>query len=197
MLDISGKEPTIIMNKEFITKFKNICSVFLRVLAGNPLQAIVILFLIVLALGALVFYRYDVLIKLSEPKIINGTLQFQKEAYEQILGEWQAREDRITTISSSYYIDPFQQSDRRALNTGPKKLSEERTQELLSNPQIQELMKASNLYQFYTTQEEVFLTIDERAKIWQELELGQEIEYSGTYNQNIKLLSELKRELTE
>lgn len=198
MLDISGGvTPTIIMNKEFISKLKNICSIFLNGLAGNPLRAIVFLFLIVLTLGALVFYRYDVLVEVSEPKMIGETVQFQKEPYRQILKEWQAREDRFETASFNNYINPFQLGARVEVGTGSKKLSEQRTQELLSNPQIQEFLKATNLYQFYTAKGETFLTIDERAKIWQELGLGQQGEYRGTYNQNITLLLELKKELTK
>jgi len=76
-------------------------------------------------------------------------------------------------------------------------LSEERTQELLSNPLIQELLKTTNLYEFYTTKGDKFLMIAERAQIWQELELGRAEDYEGTYSQNILFLSELKKELTK
>ena len=189
--------PVIVMNKAIVSKLKNIYSGFLRGLAGNPLPAIVFLFLVVLALGALIFYRYDILVGLSEPKAAGETIQFQEELYQQVLKEWQAREERFQAASSQNYINPFQSGIRVVAGSSSKKLSEERTQELLSNPQVQELLKAANLYQFYTAKGEVFLTIDERARIWQELALGQQGEYSGTYNQNIKLLSELKKELTK
>ena len=83
------------MNKELVPKLKNICNIFLRVLAGNPLSAIVFLFLVVLALGAFVFYRYDVLVKVSQPKTAGETVQFEKELYQQILKEWQARDQKL------------------------------------------------------------------------------------------------------
>lgn len=96
------------MNKEFISKFKNICIAFLRGLAENPLSATALLFSIVLALGVLVFYRYDVLVHFSEPKIVGKTVQFQKELYQQILKEWQARDEEFKAADSQKYINPFQ-----------------------------------------------------------------------------------------
>lgn len=183
------------MNKGFFPKFKNAFRVFLTRLAGHSLTTIIFLFLIVLTLGAVLFYQYDILAENAEPKSGGEAIRFQQELYQQILQEWQAREARFAVAGSQNYINPFQLGLRATV--GEKKLSEARTEELLSNPQIQELLKATNLYQFYDAKGETFLTIDERAKIWQELGLGQEAEYQGTYNQNIKLLSELKKELTK
>lgn len=185
------------MNKNFFIKFKNSCRIFLTRLAERSLATIVFLFLIVLILGALLFYQYDILAKNAEPKSGGEQIRFQQELYQQVLQEWQAREARFIQAGSQDYINPFLLGPRTAADAGEKKLSTVRTQELLSNPQIQELLKATNLYQFYDAKGETFLTIDERAKIWQELELGEEAEYQGTYNQNIKLLSELKKELTK
>lgn len=184
------------MNKLFLVKFKKTIAAFLSKTAEYPLTATLCLFFIVLALGAFVFYQYDILIKNAEPKT-EEVIRFQKEIYQQILKEWQTREARFGSAGSRSYINPFVLGVRARESDGEKKLSTERTQELLSNPQIQELLKASNLFQFYTVKGEAFLTIDERAKIWKELGLGQEEEYRGSYSQNIKLLSELKRELTE
>jgi len=96
------------MSKEFINKIENTCSGFTRCLAGKPLFAIVFLFLIVLLSGVLIFYRYDILVKSSEPQILNETGQFQKEAYQQVLKEWQIRDERFTAADSQKYIDPFQ-----------------------------------------------------------------------------------------
>lgn len=185
------------MDKDFFIKFKNSSRIFLTRLAERSLTTIIFIFLIVLVLGAVLFYQYDILAKDAEPKSGAEAIRFQQELYQQVLQEWQAREARFAAAGSQSYINPFLLGPRATAGTGEKKLSTVRTQELLSNPQIQELLKATNLYQFYDAKGETFLTIDERAKIWQELGLGQEVEYQGSYNQNIKLLSELKRELTK
>lgn len=185
------------MDKGFFVKLKNSYRAFLTKLAERPLTTIIFLFLIVLVLGAILFYQYDILTKNAEPKGGGESIRFQQELYHQVLQEWQAREARFAQAGSQDYINPFLLGPRATAGTGEKKLSTVRTQELLSNPQIQELLKVTNLYQFYEAKGETFLTIDERAKIWQELELGQEGEYQGSYNQNIKLLSELKKELTK
>ncbi|MFH1575360.1 MAG: hypothetical protein ABIB55_00220 [Candidatus Nealsonbacteria bacterium] len=95
------------MNKEFISKLKNICGIFLRSLAANPLYVIVFLFLIVLALGFLVFYQYDILVEGSETKTTVETVKFRKELYTKILKEWQARDERLEMADSQSHINPF------------------------------------------------------------------------------------------
>jgi len=99
----------VIMNKEFILKLKNIGSVLLNSPARNPIFSVAFLFLIVLALGALIFYRYDILVKASQPKITAEAVQFEEELYRQILKEWQTRDERSGAVDSLKYIDPFQE----------------------------------------------------------------------------------------
>jgi len=95
------------MNKAFIPELKNSGRALLYGLAGNPLQTIGCLFLVALALGALIFYRYDFLAEFSEPAAFQEPVQFQKELYDQVLGEWQARDERFAGAGSQNYIDPF------------------------------------------------------------------------------------------
>jgi len=180
------------MNKKDLIKIKKILNAFLRKIAEHPFPTFLILSLIVLILGGLLFYQYSFLAQAAEPELKIKPIKFQEDFYQNILIEWQDREARLEEAESKQYFSPFQPGKREE-----RKLSEERTQELLSNPLIQELLKASNLYEFYTTRGELLLTIEERAKIWEELDLGREEEYEGTYSQNIKFLSELKKELTK
>ena len=160
-------------------KLKNILGKLPRALAEQAFLTILVLIFISLIWGGFLFYQYSILAQKAEPEITIEPTQFKENLYQKILEEWQNREER------------FQEAPNG------KKLSAERTQELLSYPQIQELLNATNLYEFYTTKGEEFLPIKERAQIWQELELGSWEEYQGTYSQNIRLLRELKKELTE
>ena len=185
------------MKKENRKKLSDILDNLSRNLTEHTFFTFLALLLIVLTLGGFLFYKYSVLVQTIEPEIKQEPIQFQENLYQKILEEWQDRKARFEEAESKYYLNPFQPGEREKAADGEKKLSEERTQELLANPQIQELLRATNLYEFYAAKSETFLTVEERAKIWQELELGREEEYQGSYNQNIKFLSELKKELTE
>jgi len=56
---------------------------------------------------------------------------------------------------------------------------------------LQNLETAVNLYRFYLLKGEILPSIDERAKLWEELGLGEASGYSGTAYQNQKLLQKL------
>lgn len=180
------------MNKKDLVKIKKILNAFFRKIAEHPFPTFLVFSLIVIIIGGFLFYQYSFLVQKVEPELETKPIKFQEDFYQTILLEWQEREVRSGEAESKQYFSPFQPGKREK-----KKLSEERTQELLSNPLIQELLEASNLYEFYTTKGELLLTIEERATIWQELELGRAEDYQGTYSQNIKFLSELKKELTK
>ncbi|MBU1993068.1 hypothetical protein KKG51_05240 [Patescibacteria group bacterium] len=96
------------MNNRFILKIKNSCCVILRAFAENPLCTIAFSFLIVLALGVFIFYRYYVLAEFSELKTTGKTLEFQEELYRQVLKKWQERDERLESAGSQKYLDPFQ-----------------------------------------------------------------------------------------
>ena len=186
------------MKKETQKKLSDILNNLSRNLTEHAFFTFLALLLIALISGGLLFYKYSVLVQTIEPEIKQESIQFQENLYQKILEEWENRKARrFEEAESKYYLNPFQPGEREKAADGEKKLSEERTQELLANPQIQELLRATNLYEFYAAKGETFLTVEERGKIWQELELGREEEYQGTYNQNIKFLSELKKELTK
>ncbi len=150
-----------------------------------------------LLLGALIFYQYGIL-ALKEIPVIEKPLEFNREVHQAVLNEWQRRNERFLKTDLKKYPNPFQPAlVKEEPIEEEKKLTEERIQELLVIPFVQELLMAANLYQFYLIKGEEFLLIEERAQIWKELSLGQAKEYQGTYYQNIKLLQELKKELTE
>ncbi|MFH1423358.1 MAG: hypothetical protein ABIG29_00135 [Candidatus Nealsonbacteria bacterium] len=177
------------MNKEFILKLKNICNAFLKGLAGNLLPAVAILFLVVLVLGALVFYRYDILVRTSQSNSIGGTVQFQKELYQQILKEWQTRDKRFAAADAQSYIDPFQENREKPAPVEPEE------------PKVisvdSKLLSAVNLLEFYALKGEKIPLLSYRTKMWQEFGLGSAQSYIGSVYQNQQLLAELKKRLTE
>ena len=176
------------MNKEVILKLKNICSAFLRSLAGNPLPAVATLFSVVLALGALIFYRYDILVEASQPKTTGETVQFKKELYLQILKEWQERDKRFAAADSQKYINPFQEKREK-----PAPVAEEEPKVISVDPK---LLGATTLLEFYYQKGEKIPSLNDRAKMWQEFGLGSVQSYIGSKAQNQLLLAELKKRLT-
>ncbi|MFH1780647.1 MAG: hypothetical protein ABH841_01440 [Candidatus Nealsonbacteria bacterium] len=177
------------MNKEFIAKFKNICSAVLYGLAKNPLYAVAFLFLIVLALGALIFYQYDASVEFFEPRIPGETIQFQKDLYYRILKERQDRDERFAKIDDQNYINPFQaKREKLILNTL------EKTKIISVDSKI---LNAGTLQEFYVLKGERMPLLSERTKMWQEFGLGGLQSYIGSNSQNQLLLAELKKRLTE
>ncbi|MFA4998578.1 MAG: hypothetical protein WC514_00945 [Candidatus Paceibacterota bacterium] len=77
-----------------------------KALADKAFLIFLGLFFVALIIGALVFYKYNNLIKES-PSISKGSLQFKEEAYRDILTIWQIKEERLRLIDLKKYSDPF------------------------------------------------------------------------------------------
>jgi len=177
------------MDKNFLLKLRVVCSRFLRGLAGKPLITMIFLFLIVLATGAFVFYRYEILVRLAEPKTAGQIIQFEKDIYQQIMKEWQEREGIAAVAGVQNYINPFQEKREKLVSTPvvePKTVS--------VDPR---LLSATNLLEFYSLKGEGMPLLNDRAKLWQEFGLGSVRSYIGSNAQNQLLLAELKKKLTE
>ena len=77
--------------------------------------------------------------------------------------------------------------------------AEEKTQPLAGNEAKKEPIaesffgKINTLFDYYTSQRKNFLSVDERAKIWEQEGFGKIEEYHGFYNQNINLLEQLTK----
>lgn len=68
---------------------------------------ILILILLDLILGEFLLYKYAILVKKEEPKIIGSTLKFEYNAYQKILEEWQTREQKFEESPTEKYSNPF------------------------------------------------------------------------------------------
>ena len=110
------------MNNSFLLKFKNNFRGFSTRLAEHSLTTVIFLFLIVLTLGAILFYQYDILAENAEPKSGGEAIRFEQELYQQILKEWQVREARFEAAGSQNYINPFLLGPRATVVPGEEKL---------------------------------------------------------------------------
>jgi len=66
-----------------------------------------ILFILSLAIGANLFYKYSVLAERAEPEILEQTVLFKEITYQKILKVWQEREKRFEEADSREYSNPF------------------------------------------------------------------------------------------
>lgn len=96
------------MDKRVLKKIEKGCGKFFRKSAERPLVVFVALFLLVLLIGAYVFYQYNIRVKTAELPEINQPVQFKENVYQEILAEWQNREGRFDQANGEKYINPFQ-----------------------------------------------------------------------------------------
>ena len=78
-----------------------------RVLAERAFLTFLFLFLMVLIIGGIVFYKYNVLAKKAEPQILEQPLQFQEKTYQSVLKVWQEKEKRFKAADFKEYLNPF------------------------------------------------------------------------------------------
>ncbi|MFH1036758.1 MAG: hypothetical protein V1756_01655 [Patescibacteria group bacterium] len=89
---------------------RNIVGQIPRVLAENSFFVVIVSIILTVALGAVVFYKYDILVKKSELQNPDVPFKFQEKIYEEIIGEWQDREKIFNEAGSKQYMDPFKTS---------------------------------------------------------------------------------------
>jgi hypothetical protein len=66
-----------------------------------------ILFTIAIILGALVFYKYSILVERVEPKSNQALLQFDENKMQDIVQAWQDRQKTFDDVNAKQYINPF------------------------------------------------------------------------------------------
>ncbi len=190
-----------------IERIKNLFKKLPKTLALHPFLSFWGLLSIALILGGFVFYRYSILAEKLEIETARELLKFKQETYQEVINQWQQREESLENINSKQYINPFQMTrggisppvlPEEATSTPEELPPEELLPEEPSLPSnIEELLTASNLTQFYMIKGERMPFLWQRAKMWQEKGLGLEDEYKGSKYQNMILLEKLKEELTE
>ncbi len=190
-----------------IGETKNFFKKLPKTLALHPFLTFWVFLSIALILGSIVFYKYSILAEKPETETSKELLRFKQGVYQKVLDHWQQREENLENISLKEYINPFHMmrgeisppvSSEETTSTSEELPLEELPSEGPSLPSnIEELLAATNLTQFYMIKGERVPFLWQRAKMWQEKGLGLEDEYEGSKYQNMLLLEKLKEELTE
>ena len=107
------------ISKIQIIKLKNIGVFFKkipRILGKNAFLAFCGLFILSLAFGTFVFYRYRASIKEVETEIIEEQFSFEFEIYQEVLKTWQEKEKRLEKTDFNQYPSPFVSKQSQELN---------------------------------------------------------------------------------
>lgn len=84
------------------------------ILGKHVFLTFLVLVFLFLIMGGFVFYKYNILIKNTEPKVSEKPLQFEKRAYQNVLAELQNQEKRFNEASQKEYKDPFQEKSEES-----------------------------------------------------------------------------------
>lgn len=90
-----------------IKKINNFFQKLPRALGENAFLTFLGLFMIVLILSGVLFYKYNILVKKTELKAAEKQIEFQEKTYQDVLKIWQEREKRFKEAGSKAYPDPF------------------------------------------------------------------------------------------
>ncbi len=77
------------------------------VITTHTFWACLILFILSLAIGANLFYKYNILVQRAEPEGLEQAVFFKEKTYQQVLEIWQEREKRFQEADFKEYPDPF------------------------------------------------------------------------------------------
>lgn len=87
---------------------KNFFKKLLGQIAEHPFLTFLILVFIALIIGGWQFYQYSILAQRAKPEISEAKIQFKENLYQEILSEWQSREERFESAQTKEYPNPFQ-----------------------------------------------------------------------------------------
>lgn len=76
-------------------------------MAEHIFLAAIVLVLLSLLVGALLFYQYQILVQKTAPEVKTEIIGFQENLYQEVLTEWQEREERFEQAQTKEYPDPF------------------------------------------------------------------------------------------
>lgn len=95
------------MIKEKINKLKKSLSKIPLIIVIHAFWACLILFILSLAIGAYLFYKYNILVQRAEPESLEQTVLFKRRIYQQVSKILQEREKRFQEADFKEYSDPF------------------------------------------------------------------------------------------
>lgn len=175
-----------------------------RITAEHVLCSFLVLIFLGLIFAGSLFYQYSIAVKKAEPEAAEKHVYFKEELYQKILEKWKEREKGFKKIDSKTYLNPFSET-REPLETQQKEGAEElgageelegsgeTGPESASKLETEQYQEIKNLSEFYGGRGEELPSIEERARLWEEMGLGKAEEYLGSYSQNVRLLKELTK----
>ena len=86
------------------------------ILGSYAFSIILILILLDLILGEFLLYKYAILVKNEEPKVVGNTLRFEYNAYQKVLEEWQTREQKFEESTVEKYSNPFASESKNSID---------------------------------------------------------------------------------
>ena len=189
-----------------IRKLKNIFKGLPRKLALHPFLSFWGLFILALIISGIIFYEYSVLVEKPEVEVPKEPLRFKEEAYREVKNQWQKREESLGGIGSKKYTNLFELTKKISATSSPggststpEEVSPEESppEEIILLPELEKLLTARSLFEFYWLKGEKLPSIYQREIMWQKKGLGPAGDYKGSKEQNLILLEVLKKELTE
>ena len=93
--------------KERINKTKKSLSKMPLIITTHAFWVCLILFILSLAIGANLFYKYSILAERVEPEELEQTVLFKERTYQKVLKAWQEREKRFQEADFKEYSNPF------------------------------------------------------------------------------------------
>lgn len=93
--------------KERIKKAKKPLSKVPLIITRHAFWACLILFILSLAIGANLFYKYSILAQRAEPESLEQAVLFKGKTYQKVLKIWQEREKRFQEADFKEYPNPF------------------------------------------------------------------------------------------
>jgi len=189
-----------------------------KTLAKHSFSTFLIFLLLDFVLAGIVFYKYVILIEKTKVETLRTPLRFDHTSYQEVLNQWEKRQNNLEKINSKQYINPFQEI-KVPFSTGTEEIVSTSTEEIattseeisgnaeeatssqttsdLSKELIAKLLFASNIFDFYKIKKEKLPSVSERGIVWEEKGFGKRDDYYGNVYQNMTLLQALKKDLTK
>jgi hypothetical protein len=196
-------------------KIKNQSKQILNILAKKASLFFLFLIIFYFILGGILIYKYDILAQRTEILDIETKQSMIKEStYQEILEHWDIKKIKFNEINKTIYSNPFIEKTEKKIGEEPVEVNEDLSSDLSADlptqasaeakekapPPVEEKStaelffgKINNLFEYYTSGGKKFLSIDERAKIWEQEGMGTTEKYHGFRFQNIELLEQLTR----
>lgn len=93
--------------KIYFKKLKNSAKNFPKALADKSFLSSIILIFLALVVGAILFYKYDVLVEKQEAQSSQTSLRIQQANYSFVMSEWQERQEKFDAADFKNWPDPF------------------------------------------------------------------------------------------